>query len=111
MISNFENDCLTLVGPGTPAGELLRRYGWPVAFSEQIKGPREHAFRLLNEDFVLFRDDSGHLGVLEPSCAHRGAALMRGWVEGKGIRCCYHGWHWDVSGRCLDTPAKNPAAP
>jgi len=110
MITREENERWTRVGPGTPAGEMLRRYWWPIAFSDEVMGVRPKAVRLLAEDFVLFRDDSGEIGMLEAQCAHRGAALMRGRVEGKGIRCCYHGWHWDVNGRCLDTPCEEPGS-
>ena len=111
MITQAENERWTSVSRATASGELLRRYWWPVAFSDQIKGPRPHGFRLLNEDFVLFRDDQGRLGVLDSACAHRGASLVRGRVEGAGIRCCYHGWHWDIQGRCLDTPCEEPGSP
>lgn len=108
MITKEENERLTRVGPGTPGGEMLRRYWWPVAFSDALKGPRPTAVRVLGEDFVLFRDGKGRPGLLEPQCAHRRVALARGRVESEGVRCCFHGWLWDVEGRCLDQPCEPP---
>jgi phthalate 4,5-dioxygenase oxygenase subunit len=101
MISKEENELLTRVGPGTPAGEMLRRYWWPAGFTEQVtaKGSPTRV-RLLGEDLVLFRDGSGRLGVLGLHCWHRGTSLEFGRVEDSGIRCCYHGWLYDVGGRC-----------
>ena len=107
MLSKEENELMTRVGPGTPAGEMLRRYWWPVAFSEEVtkeSGPRK--VRLLGEDFVLFRDGAGQLGLIELHCSHRGTSLEFGRVEDNGIRCCYHGWLYDVRGNCLDQPAE-----
>jgi 5,5'-dehydrodivanillate O-demethylase len=107
VLSREENELMTRVGPGTPAGEMLRRYWWPVAFSEEVtkkSGPR--TIRLLGEDFVLFRDGAGELGLLELHCSHRGTSLEFGRVEENGIRCCYHGWLYDIRGNCLDQPAE-----
>jgi 5,5'-dehydrodivanillate O-demethylase len=107
MLSKEENDLLTRVGPGTPAGEMLRRYWWPVGFSELVKEKGSPAkVRLLGEDFVLFRDGGGRLGLMELHCSHRGTSLEFGRVEDLGIRCCYHGWLYDVAGRCLEQPAE-----
>jgi 5,5'-dehydrodivanillate O-demethylase len=107
MLSREENELLTRVGAGTPAGEMLRRYWWPVGFSEPIeKKKRPVRVRLLGEDFVLFRDGNGRLGMLGLHCSHRGASLEYGRVEERGIRCCYHGWLYDVSGKCLEQPAE-----
>jgi 5,5'-dehydrodivanillate O-demethylase oxygenase subunit len=107
MLSKEENELLTRVGPGTPAGEMLRRYWWPVGFSENVmaKGSPTRV-RLLGEDLVLFRDGNGSLGVLGLHCSHRGTSLEFGRVEDAGIRCCYHGWLYDVRGRCLEQPAE-----
>jgi 5,5'-dehydrodivanillate O-demethylase len=104
-----ENDSLTRVGPGTPGGEMLRRYWWPVWFEEQI-GTKPVPVRLLGEDFVLFRDGDGRIGMLDIACAHRRASLLYGRVEPRGIRCCYHGWLYDAEGRCLEMPAEPPGS-
>jgi 5,5'-dehydrodivanillate O-demethylase oxygenase subunit len=107
MLSKEENELLTRVGPGTPAGEMLRRYWWPVGFTEQVKEKgRPVRTRLLGEDSVLFRDGNGRLGLLGLHCSHRGTSLEFGRVEDRGIRCCYHGWLYDVRGRCLEQPAE-----
>ena len=98
-----ENERLTRVGPGTPMGALLRRYWWPIWFSEQVRD-QPVPVRLLAEDFILFRQPDGRLGLLERHCAHRRASLEFGRVEADGIRCCYHGWKYDCAGQCIDTP-------
>lgn len=107
MLSRQENDLLTSVGPGTPCGEMLRRYWWPIGFSELVTEKQTPTkVRLLGEDFVLFRDGARRLGLLELHCSHRGTSLEFGRVEDQGIRCCYHGWLYDVAGRCLEQPAE-----
>ena len=107
MLSKEENELLTRVGPGTPAGEMLRRYWWPVGFTEHVKEKgRPVRTRLLGEDLVLFRDGNGRLGLLGLHCSHRGTSLEFGRVEDRGIRYCYHGWLYDVRGRCLEQPAE-----
>ena len=105
-----QNQRLTRVGPGTPCGEMLRRYWWPTGFSAHVK-TRPVPVRLLGEDLVLFRDGSGKTGLLARACPHRGAALTLGRVEEDGIRCCYHGWKFDAAGRCLETPAEPEDSP
>lgn len=94
---------LTHVGKGTPMGELLRRYWQPVALSEQATStPRK--VRALGEDLILFRDGQGRAGLVHDRCCHRGTTLYYGRGEEDGIRCCYHGWKFDVEGRCIDMP-------
>ena len=102
-----ENERLTRVGPGTPGGEMLRRYWWPVWFEQEL-GTKPIPVRLLGEDFVLFRDAKGRLGMLGQTCPHRRASLKHGRVEERGLRCCYHGWLFDASGQCLEMPAEPP---
>jgi len=101
-----ENDMMTRVGPGTPAGETLRRYWLPVSFSEEIKADEPKIVRRLAEDLLLFRDQQGRVGLTEPTCPHRGTSFEYGWVEAGGIRCCYHGWVFDVNGRCIEQPGE-----
>jgi phenylpropionate dioxygenase-like ring-hydroxylating dioxygenase large terminal subunit len=96
---------LTEVGPGTPCGELMRRYWHPIAVSVDLT-TKPQKVRLLGEDLILFRDGRGQPGLLTPNCAHRGASLYYGKVEEDGIRCCYHGWQFDVQGRCIDQPCE-----
>ena len=96
---------LTEVGPGTAMGELLRRYWQPVGVSGEV-GELPKMVRILGEDLVLFRDGHGRAGLLYPRCMHRGTTLYYGKVEDRGIRCCYHGWLYDVEGRCLEMPCE-----
>jgi len=96
---------LTHVGPGTPCGEYMRRFWQPVAFSDELKDLPK-AIRILGEDLVVFRDGTGRVGVLQPHCAHRGSSLEFGLVSERGIRCCYHGWLFDVDGKILETPGE-----
>jgi nitrite reductase/ring-hydroxylating ferredoxin subunit len=96
---------LTEVGPGTPMGELLRRYWHPVGLVADAGAiPRE--VRVLGEDLILFRDGDGRAGLVHARCAHRGTTLHFGKVEPRGIRCCYHGWLFDVEGHCLEQPCE-----
>ena len=96
---------LTEVGPGTPCGEYLRRFWQPVAYARELTETPLRA-RILGEDLVVFRDRSGQVGVLHLHCAHRGTSLEFGIPVERGIRCCYHGWAYDVDGRCLETPGE-----
>jgi 5,5'-dehydrodivanillate O-demethylase oxygenase subunit len=105
MLSAEENDYFTRVGRGTPAGEMLRLYWHPIAFVEELQG-RPLRRRILGEDLVLFRDDTGRLGLLGLRCSHRGTSLEFGHVEDGGLRCCYHGWLYDVEGRILEMPGE-----
>ncbi len=96
---------LTHVEAGTPAGEYLRRFWTPVAMTSQL-GDKPVPIRILGEDLVIFRDGSGSIGLLHRHCAHRRASLEFGRIEARGIRCCYHGWHFDVDGTILETPGE-----
>lgn len=96
---------LARTGPGTPGGELLRRYWQPIALAKDA-GRLPKLVKVLGEELVLFRDGKGRPGLLYPRCAHRGTSLLYGRVEEEGIRCCYHGWLFDPEGQCLDTPCE-----
>jgi phthalate 4,5-dioxygenase oxygenase subunit len=107
MMSKEENDLLTQTGSGSPAGNLLRRYWQPVALvNELAAGGAPLAVRILGEDLVLFRDDKGRAGLLGIHCSHRGTDLSYGRVEDGGLRCLYHGWLYDIEGRCLEQPGE-----
>jgi phenylpropionate dioxygenase-like ring-hydroxylating dioxygenase large terminal subunit len=102
-----ENKLLTETGPGTPCGELMRRYWQPAALSEELKaGSPPLPIKLLSEELVLFRDDQGRLGLIDAHCAHRGADLSYGRLEDGGLRCIYHGWLYDVNGKIIDMPGE-----
>jgi 5,5'-dehydrodivanillate O-demethylase len=91
-------------------GALLRRYWWPVWFSELVSD-KPVPVRIFGEDLVLFRDGGGHTGLLDQRCPHRGASLELGRVEEDGLRCCYHGWKFSGDGRCLDMPMEPENTP
>lgn len=102
-----ESEMLTRIGPGTPAGGLLRRYWHPIAVARELtdESPTK-SVRVLGEDLVLFKDKKGKVGLLADHCAHRGASLLYGRVEERGIACAYHGWLYDTEGNCLECPAE-----
>ena len=107
MMSQEQNDLITRIGPKTPAGQLMRRYWQPAALVEELDPHRPiKPVRLLGEDFVIFRDGSGRYGLMDRDCPHRGADLAFGRLEDGGLRCAFHGWLFDATGQCLETPAE-----
>ena len=100
---------LTRAGPGTVMGEMMRQYWIPAAASSELK-PDGNPMRLmlLGEALIAFRDTSSRVGVLDHQCPHRCASLFLGRNEENGIRCIYHGWKFDVDGRCLEMPNVPP---
>ena len=110
MFTQEENDLLTQVGPGTPMGELMRRYWVPALLAEELPEPgcAPVRTRLFGEDLVGFRDSQGRVGLLSEYCSHRQASLFYGRTheDEPGLRCVYHGWKYDVDGRILETPAE-----
>lgn len=107
MLTKDENELLTSVGRGTPGGELLRRYWMPIACTGELTEQKPiKAARLLGEDLVVYRDKRGRYGVVGEQCPHRKASLAFGRVDEEGIRCPYHGWKFDCTGKCLEMPAE-----
>lgn len=107
MISSQQNDLMTRVGAGAPAAQLLRNYWQPVALVDELQTERPvRAVRLMGQDFVVFRDERGRYGMLDRDCPHRGADLAGGRLEAGGLRCAFHGWLFDVNGKCLATPGE-----
>ena len=108
------NERITRIGPGTPCGNLMRHYWQPVALLDEfdpVLDPRMatrpvKAVRLLGQDMVLFRDEQGQFALLDRDCPHRGADLSFGRYEGDGLRCPFHGWKFDTTGQCIETPAE-----
>jgi len=111
MLKREDNELIGRVGPGTPMGNMMRRYWHPVCTSAQLARPDGPPLRvrLLGEDYVAFRDSEGKVGLLEELCMHRGASLALGRVEEGGIRCLYHGWKFSVAGAVLETPNNSDA--
>ncbi len=102
---------LTATGAGTPMGELLRRYWWPIAGASEFDRPGAKPVRLMGEDLVLYKDLGGTYGLLDRHCRHRRADLSYGYVEECGLRCNYHGWLYDEAGRCRAQPYEDMAHP
>jgi 5,5'-dehydrodivanillate O-demethylase len=111
VLSEEQNRTLTEVGAGTRMGELLRRYWMPIAALGELDDQPIKPVRLMGEDLVLYKDAMGHYGLVDRHCAHRRADLSCGWIEDRGLRCHYHGWLWDHTGRCLQQPFEEIAHP
>jgi phthalate 4,5-dioxygenase len=112
MITQDEINLLTRVGPGTPMGEMLRRYWVPAMLADELPDPdgTPKAIRLLGEDLVAFRDTQGRIGIMDIHCPHRLSSLALGRNEEGGIRCLYHGWKIDINGKILETPCELPTS-
>lgn len=106
MLSKEDNEKLVRVGPGTPMGELFRRFWTPALLASEIPEADGAPARvnILGEELVAFRDSNGKIGLLDAFCAHRRANLFWGRNEECGLRCVYHGWKFDVDGNCVDVP-------
>ena len=111
MLSEEQNKALTQVGAGTPMGELLRRYWMPIAAVAELDDHPTKPVRLLGENLVLYKDKAGNYGLVDRHCPHRRADLSYGWADDCGLRCHYHGWLWDHTGRCLQQPFEETAHP
>jgi len=111
MLSAEKNQLLTRIGPGTPMGDVLRRYWQPIAGESEFDSLSIKPIRLFGEDLVLYKDRGGRFGLVDRQCCHRRADLSYGWVEACGIRCNYHGWLYDEAGRCLEQPYEDTANP
>lgn len=108
MLSREDNELLVRTGPGTPMGALMRSFWMPALLESELpeKDGKPVRIRLLGEDLVAFRDSQGRIGLLAEHCPHRGSSLALG-VNGEcGLRCLFHGWKFDVTGQCIDTPAE-----
>ncbi|MPZ49106.1 MAG: Rieske 2Fe-2S domain-containing protein [Dehalococcoidia bacterium] len=108
MLTQEQNDTLCHIGPGTPMGNVMRRYWVPALLSWELAEPDcpPVTIKLLGEELVAFRQTDGHVGVVGARCAHRRAHLFWGRNEENGIRCVYHGWKFDCEGACVDMPSE-----
>jgi len=112
VLTKDDNEILNHVGPGTPMGNLLRRYWVPALLSEELAGPDcvPIEVKLLGEDLVAFRDTEGRVGLVDSCCPHRGSGMFYGRNEESGLRCVYHGWKFDYTGQCVDMPSEPPTS-
>ena len=110
MLSKENNELVTRAGPGSSMGDVMRRYWVPAALSSELPEPDcpPTRVKLLGEKLVAFRDTEGRVGLLDEFCAHRRVSLFLGRNEECGLRCVYHGWKYDVEGRCMDMPNEPP---
>jgi 5,5'-dehydrodivanillate O-demethylase len=106
MLTQAQNDRLSRVGPGTPMGEVLRRYWHPIATVPELDEEPVLAVKLLGENLALYRTEKAVMGLVAQRCPHRGASLAYGIPEDNGLRCPYHGWLFSTSGNCLEQPAE-----
>jgi phthalate 4,5-dioxygenase len=108
VLKSEQNEFLTQTGPQTAMGDLFRRHWIPFLVSEELPDPEGPPVRvkLLSERLIAFRDSLGRLGLIDEFCAHRGVSLWFGRNEASGLRCPYHGWKYDVNGRCLEVPSE-----
>ena len=111
MLSADDNRTISQVGRGTPMGELLRRYWMPIAAVAELDDTPVKPVRLMGEDLALFKDGRGAYGLVDRHCPHRRADLTYGMVEECGLRCNYHGWLWEHTGRCVEQPFEQVAHP
>ncbi len=111
MLTPEQNNLLTQTSAGTPMGELLRRYWWPIAGISEFDEQPTKPVRLMGEDLTLYKDKGGKYGLLDRHCPHRRADLTYGFIEECGLRCSYHGWHFDAEGNCLEQPYDDIANP
>lgn len=112
MTSHEDNEALVRVGPGTPMGQLMRQYWIPFLKASDVEADgAPHRVRLLGEDLVAFRETSGKVGLVDHACPHRGAPMVFARNEEGGIRCVYHGWKFNVDGKCEDMPAEPAGSP
>ncbi len=111
MLSAEDNELICRTGPDTPMGNLFRRYWLPVLLSHELDvdgSPRR--VKILGEELVAFRDTDGKVGLLDERCPHRGSSMFYGLNEKCGLMCVYHGFKFDVTGRCVDTPSAKPGS-
>jgi len=108
MLKREQQELLSQTGPGTPMGDLFRRYWVPALLSEELPEPDCPPVRvkLLSESLIAFKDTEGRIGLIDEFCAHRGVSLYFGRNEECGLRCPYHGWKYDIMGHCLEVPSE-----
>lgn len=111
MLSEEKNRLLTEVGPGKPMGELLRRYWHPIAGASEFETRTTKPIKLMGEELVLYKDLSNTFGLVDRRCAHRRADLAYGMVEKCGLRCNYHGWMFNETGKCVEQPFEDTCFP
>ena len=103
-----DNELLTRTGAGTGMGDLLRRYWMPILSSSELPESDCAPVRvtILGEGLIAIRITDGSISLFQEQCPHRRASLFFGRNEQQGIRCVYHGWKFDGTGQCIETPGE-----
>jgi len=109
MATSLQFADLERVGPGTPSGRYLRSFWHPVLRAQDLRAGQAKPLEVLSDKFTIYRGQNGTPYIVAFRCAHRGAQLSLGWVEGDAIRCRYHGWKYDGCGQCLEQPDEDAA--
>ena len=111
MLTKEQNERLTSVGPGTPGGDLMRRYWLPIAPVAELSENPVKKVRILGEDLTLYKDKSGNLGLIGDRCLHRNVDMKFGIPDECGLRCPYHGWLYNETGNCVERPMAGEPQP
>ncbi len=108
MLTKERNELLTKTDPGTPMGDFFRCYWHPALLADELPEPDCPPVRvqLFSEKLIAFRDTENRLGLIDEFCAHRCVSLWFGRNEESGLRCPYHGWKYDVFGKCVEVPSE-----
>ena len=107
MPTGDRTQLLARVGADTPIGSLLRQYWVPAIRSERLDaGGAPVAVQIFGENLVAFRVHDGRVGVFDQACPHRGVSLLLARNEDNALRCIFHGWKIDVTGRIVDIPTE-----
>lgn len=105
MLNPKDNERLCQTGAGTPMGQLLREYWWPVLRADKLEPDgAPQRVRLMGENYVAWRATDGRLGFFDEYCPHRRVSLALARNEDCALRCIMHGWKIDVTGKVLETP-------
>ncbi|BAZ53803.1 Rieske [2Fe-2S] domain-containing protein [Nostoc sp. NIES-4103] len=89
---------------------MLKNFWYACEFSSAVTNKPKQIV-LLNQRFVLYRNQEGQVVALKDQCSHRGAALSMGWLENSCIRCPYHGWKFQADGQCIEIPSNAMGTP
>jgi phenylpropionate dioxygenase-like ring-hydroxylating dioxygenase large terminal subunit len=110
MLTQSQNELLTRVEGEAPMGSLIRRWAWiPFALPTQLK-PFDAPLkvRLLGSDYVAWRAPDGKIGFIDQACPHRRVSMALARNEGCILRCIFHGWAVDTSGKVVEAPSHHP---
>ncbi len=89
---------------------MFINFWYPVDLAENVKPGELSKVRMLDQDFVVFRDDEGEARCISNICIHRGGSLADGRHKGNCVECPYHGWTFNGDGDCERIPSLGPEA-